>query len=190
MDILAIHGKAQSGKGTTVAKVIEIFEKEGYKAVELNFADKLKDASANIFRIPRELMDTTEGKKTYLPLFKMTVREVLQQFGTEGCRGIYKDIWVWNVQQDIIEFRKKNYDIVCVADMRFPNEYWTMKKDGAFLLKTVRPDYTIKEDSHSSETALDHITDWHSVCNVDTPKKVVKHAETLARKLILEKLKN
>ena len=184
MHILAVHGKAQSGKGTTVAKVIEIFEKEGLKAAETNFADRLKAAAAFIFRIPRELMDTTEGKETFLPHFKMTIREVLQKFGTEGCRGIYKDIWVWNIQQDIIEFKNKNYDIVCVGDMRFPNEYWTMRADGAILLKTTRPNHKIKEDSHSSETALDHIKVWDSICIADTPEKVEAHAENLARDII------
>lgn len=182
--ILAIHGKAQSGKGTTMAKVIEIFEKEGLKAAEANFADRLKDAVALIFRIPRELMDTTEGKKTYLPHFQMTVREVLQQFGTEGCRGIYKDIWVWNIQQDIIEFKNKDYDIICIGDMRFPNEYWAMREASAILLKTIRPNHAIQEDAHSSETALDHIKVWDSICIAHTPEEVESLAEDLARDII------
>lgn len=184
LKILAVHGKAQSGKGTIVAKVIEIYEQEGLKVAETNFADRLKESAAFIFHIPRELMNTTKGKETYLPHFKMTVREVLQKFGTEGCREIYKDIWVWNIQQSIQEFRAKKYDLVCVGDLRFPNEYWAMKKDGAILLKTTRPNYTIKEDSHSSETALDHITMWDSICIADTPEKIEVHAENLARDII------
>ncbi len=184
MKILAVHGKAQSGKSTTVAKVIEIYEKEGLKAAEANFADRLKDAVAFIFRIPRELMNTTSGKETVLPHFKMTIREVLQKFGTEGCREIYEDIWVWNLRQTIQEFRDKKYDIVCIGDMRFPNEYWAMRGDAAVLLKTTRPNHTIKEDLHSSETALDHIKVWDSICTANTSEKVEAHAERLAQDII------
>lgn len=188
-NILAIHGKAQSGKGTTVAKVIEIFKNEGLKAAEVNFADRLKDAAALIFRIPRVLMNTTEGKKTFLPHFKMSVREVLQKFGTEGCRSIYKDIWVWNIKQSIQEFKDQNYDIVCIGDMRFPNEYWAMREENAILLKTIRPDYKIQEDSHTSETALDHIKVWDSICIARTPEEVEILAEGLARDIIEGKYK-
>lgn len=187
--ILAVHGKAQSGKGTTVAKVIEIFKNEGLKAAEVNFADRLKDAAAQIFRIPRELMNTTEGKKTFLPHFKMSVREVLQKFGTEGCRAIYKDIWVWNVKQSIQEFKEQNYDIVCIADMRFPNEYWAMRAAGAILLKTIRPDHAIQEDSHTSEIALDHIKVWDSICIARTVEEVETLAEDLAKDIIEGKYK-
>lgn len=188
-NILAVHGKAQSGKSTTVAKVIEIFKNEGLKAAEVNFADRLKDAAALIFRIPRELMNTTEGKKTFLPHFKMSVREVLQKFGTEGCRAIYKDIWVWNIKQSIQEFKNQNYDIVCIGDMRFPNEYWAMRAEDAILLKTIRPDHAIQEDSHASENALDNIKVWDSICIAHTPEEVEILAEGLAKDIIEGKYK-
>lgn len=181
--ILAVHGKAQSGKGTTVSKVIEIYKSHGKTGVEVNFADKLKDVVSDLFRIPRELMETTEGKKTHIEQFDLTVREILQKFGTDLARTIYEDIWVWNLQQTINDLRD-SVDIICVSDMRFPNEYEIMKNEGACLLKTIRPNFVIEQHSHASETALDHITQWHSVCMSPTVEGVEENAEKLAKLLL------
>jgi len=182
MKILAIHGKAQSGKGTTVSKVIEVYKAHGKTGVEINFADKLKDIVCDLFRIPRELMDTTEGKNTYIKQFDLTVREILQRFGTEVARNIYEDIWVWNLQQIIRDHI--DTDIICVSDMRFPNEYEMMKKEGAILLKTIRPGFVIDQHSHHSEIALDHITEWHSLCISETVVGVEENAEKIALLLV------
>ena len=188
MKVIAVHGKAQSGKGTFISAIFNEYQKHNpnAKVVEINFADTLKEAVNLIFRIPMEDMYSPKGKEKFLPQFNTTVRDILQQFGTEGCRRIYQDIWVWNVMQKILEHQDLGYDIVGCSDLRFRNEYDALKKIDALTVKTIRVGYDgINESTHQSEIDLDDIDDWNLICKAKNVLEVHDIATEFTKNYLL-----
>lgn len=179
MKVIAVHGKAQSGKGTFISSVFDTYRSYNSEAklVEVNFADPLKRAVSSIFRIPLEDLYSTEGKEKFLPRFNTTVRDILQRFGTEGCRAIYENIWVWNLMEELKCSEGDGYDLVGVSDLRFKNEYAALKNIGAYTIKTVRPSYQIDQNGHQSEVDLDEIEDWNLMIVTDDVDNVILAAK-------------
>lgn len=167
MKVIGVHGKAESGKGTFMSAMFNEYKLHNpdAKFTEDNFADPLKQAVHLVFRIPMEDMYTTKGKAQFLSQFNATVRDILQRFGTEGCRAIYKDIWVWNLMEKIKEAENNGYDIFGISDLRFKNEYKALKDIGAFTVKMIRIGHKgIDESTHQSEIDLDDVDDWDLIC--------------------------
>lgn len=88
----------------------------------------------------------------------MTVREVLQFVGTELFRNqLDPDIWAKSAfRQDY-----SDYDVVVIADCRFPNEAILGKKYG--LLVKIERNTGLASDGHVSEVALDDFQDYDAV---------------------------
>jgi hypothetical protein len=177
--IIGVCGLIGSGKGTVADMLVA---EHGF--VKLSFADKLKDAVAEMFDWPRDMVegDTNESRewREQLDTFwtketgrDITPRLVLQEFGTECMRaGFYDGIWVSLVKKRILDNPTTNF---VIPDTRFPNEikmiqelsgnvWWVRrgKLPGWFV------DYRISAvepaDIHSSEwawgrTSFDQIID-------------------------------
>lgn len=187
MKVIAVHGKAESGKTTFLNSVFKHYKKVNPEAKikEINFADTLKEAVNLVFRIPMEDLYSTKGKQKYLKHFNTTVRDILQRFGTEGCRSIYKDIWVWNFLEKVKEADLEGYDIIGVSDLRFKNEYKALKDIGAICVKTIRKNHKgITLNGHQSEVDLDKIKDWDMICSAKNVKKVNKIAKKFTKRLL------
>lgn len=130
--IIGICGLIGSGKGT-VADIL--VEHHGFKKV--SFADKLKDAVAELFGWDRKMLegDTDEGRQwreaqddfwTKETGRTITPRLVLQEFGTECMRnGFYDGIWVSMVKQQILNNPTVNF---VIPDVRFKNEVKVIKE--------------------------------------------------------------
>ena len=112
MKIILLSGWMQSGKDT-VANIL--VSKYGYKRYA--FADVLKDQTSNVFNIPRDLMDTDEGKKTVF--HDKTVRMHLIDYG-QACRAINPLCWVDPVCSSIQS--ETECDKFVITDWRMPNE--------------------------------------------------------------------
>lgn len=166
--IIGICGLIGSGKDTIAGHLISEHNFE-----KISFADKLKDAVAEMFEWDRELLDgkteqsrfwreqvdqywTAETGRTITP------RLVLQEFGTECMRdGFFDGIWVSLTKKKIIENPHKNF---VIPDVRFPNEakmlhevngqVWRVKRgqDPAWFTEYVEYDVEPK-DVHPSEWA-------------------------------------
>jgi len=98
----------------------------------------------------------------------MTIGQLLQIFGTEVGRNIFgESIWIDKSWHDWSGLELP----IVNKDTRFPNEFNSLVKHRAFLIKVVRPEQNNNKDQrnplHSSETALDHIPDnqWNFVVN-------------------------
>jgi hypothetical protein len=124
--IIGICGLIGSGKDT-----IADYLTKDHNFVKISFADKLKDAVAEMFNWDRELLD---GKTDASRLWReqedpfwtkelgksVTPRYVLQVFGTECMRGgFYDGIWVSLVKKKLLENPKINW---VIPDVRFENE--------------------------------------------------------------------
>lgn len=169
--VIGFGGEAEHGKSTCAILAEEYLRSRFGDSVQvLAFAERLKQICRILFRLDSENVHTTRGKAAIQPHLgkDVTSRMVLQKVGSELCREqlpkilpeleILKDqtIWVWNIEQDIIQH---SGDSIVIQDVRFPDEEKMLRKHGAFIVKVVRPGYkpVIPVPKHQSETAKDLI---------------------------------
>ena len=165
--IIGISGKAGSGKDTA-AKMLEVlyanpdisyedFANKRYKNFAdiqiVHFADSLKETAQVLFRIGEWETNTQEGKKTTINWIGKTVRELLQGIG-QGLRdAIDPNLWV-----KILFVNTKDWSNYIIADVRYPNEVYAIKKRNGVLIRIDRKG--AGAGNHSSETALDNYKEW------------------------------
>ena len=124
--IIGICGLIGGGKGTVGDILVE-----QYDFKKLSFADKLKDAVAEMFDWDRALLEgITDESRNWREKRddfwsketgrEITPRLVLQEFGTDCMRkGFFDGIWVSMVKREIMQNPNTNY---VIPDVRFPNE--------------------------------------------------------------------
>ena len=165
--IIGISGKAGSGKDTA-AKMLEVlyanpdisyedFANKRYKNFAdiqiVHFADSLKETAQVLFRIGEWETNTQEGKKTTINWIGKTVRELLQGIG-QGLRdAIDPNLWV-----KILFANTEDWSNYIIADVRYPNEVYAIKKRNGVLIRIDRKG--AGAGNHSSETALDDYKEW------------------------------
>ena len=165
--IIGISGKAGSGKDTA-AKMLEVlyanpdisyedFANKRYKNFAdiqiVHFADSLKETAQVLFRIGEWETNTQEGKKTTINWIGKTVRELLQGIG-QGLRdAIDPNLWV-----KILFANTEDWSNSIIADVRYPNEIYAIKKRNGVLIRIDRKG--AGAGNHSSETALDDYKEW------------------------------
>lgn len=129
-------------------------------------------------------------------VFKPTVRQLLQEIGTEAGRDIiHPNIWVNALFADYVpfattagvkaNFREKSNWII--TDVRFFNEVQAIKNRGGVVIRVNRKEYVEYQgkiveafDAHPSETALDDYKDWDYVIdNNGTIEELVEKVKQL-----------
>ena len=173
--VIGLSGKAGHGKDSAAGFMREVFEKHGVKCYQVSFAYKLKQVVMDLFDLDHYHIDTQEGKSERLERFGgITVREILQKFGTDVARNIYSNIWVYHYIKILKELQvdhSKYYKqpaAVFTSDVRFKNEYNVLKDNTLSnsietrLIKVIRTNYDHGCGNHPSETDLDDIKmlDW------------------------------
>ena len=165
--IIGISGKAGSGKDTA-AKMLEVlyanpdisyedFSNRKYKNFAdiqiVHFADILKETVQVLFGIGEWETNTQEGKKTTIEWIGKTVRELLQGVG-QGLRdAIDPNLWI-----KVLFANTENWSNYIIADVRYPNEVYAIKKRNGVLIRIDRKG--AGAGNHSSETALDDYKEW------------------------------
>jgi hypothetical protein len=165
--LISLSGRKSSGK-TTIA---DLLLKKGFK--KASFATALKEYSSQLFDWDINLLYTQDGKESILkkpvvwnkqacsrlekivniPLFFekdcefRTRRQALQYLGTEVLRKSDPEFHIKEFTN-----RYKNGDFVC-DDMRFINEFESIKKMGGLCIYICRP-YFWDYSNHSSEISL------------------------------------
>ncbi|RJQ26411.1 hypothetical protein C4577_03605 [Candidatus Parcubacteria bacterium] len=104
----------------------------------------------------------------------LTVRELLQQFGTGIVRTMYCDAWV---NAGKARLRREKPKFAVIIDMRFPNELFAVKELGGKCIRLTR-----KQDepaNHESEWSLDPDKfDWRNFdAVIDNSKMNLKEQE-------------
>ncbi len=161
------------------------------------FAGKLKECVSLVTGIPLEDLEKQEVKASNLgPEWNhltadmqggyearyMTVREMLQQFGTQGGRAIHPDFWVnalfadykptmtgdskqnligylvkpKEYRETVVEYTLPNW---IIADTRFPNEIAVVERHGGIIINIFRGDEDIDRDQGHAYDESQHISE-------------------------------
>jgi hypothetical protein len=169
--IIAISAKKQHGKDT-VASIIQEYTNNKFKIVK--FADKLKDFVCDLINCSRENLENEEFKNKELGeewdyidnnsfKQKMTPRRLLQIIGTEAMRNnVHKNVWINATMSSYCE--RCNW---IITDLRFENEFTSLKKYDAVTIRVNRPSI-LENDDHPSETSLDNNKEFNYYINNDS----------------------
>jgi len=172
---IAISGKANSGKDTLadiiwdVLKTMYPYDKthvsKRTEAVQkAALADPIKEMIRLMF--PRTTRQTLYGPSKYrsaeIPgVFKngvpLTYRMLLQELGTEIGRRFKEDIWIDALNYKMEKAEKKGYLLFIVTDVRFRNEFDSMKKSGCTMVRINRNEQL--QMNHASEVEQESIND-------------------------------
>jgi len=176
---IAFSGKAGSGKNTAVNIFKKYIHKDYHKkklwARVFSFADPIKEIARKYFpALPRKYFF---GKSAYrshiIPNTKdiygndLTVRKLLQDIGSQG-RKYNENIWTDNIMSSVKKFDNYNGTygkwVVIVSDVRFINEFNTLKENGFKLIRIKRDveeldDLSEKEQDLIYDSQFDYIVD-------------------------------
>lgn len=129
--VVMLSGWMQSGKDTVGSYLCKHF---GFS--RFAFADVLKDEVSEMWNVPRDMLDTGEGKATVIePETGRTARDVLIAHG-QRRRSENPAYWVERVIHSIESKEKKDEHEgtritirrIVITDWRFPNEYAFFKR--------------------------------------------------------------
>ena len=172
MAIIGIIGKKGTGK-TECSRVLI----EKYNFEKISFADKLKEAVSLIWDIPLSNFHNSEFKEKVDPRWGKTYREFMQIFGTEVCRNLHWDTWIYHVEK---EFKNNPLKDFVIDDVRFKNEAGLIKKYDGTLIKVVRPTLAVSHDfAHASELEQDQILPDIVVMNDSTKEDLYMKIEEI-----------
>ena len=137
MRVIAISGKAESGKDTIAKEIKYLLEEQNYKVMIIHFADVLKF-------VCRQYFDWDGQKDDY-------GRSLLQQVGTEMREKNNPNMWV-NITKELIRGIGAEFDWVLVPDTRFKEEINMLNE--YFDCTSIR---VLRQDINSYGMASDHI---------------------------------
>lgn len=140
-----MSGWAGSGKDTTADYLVQ---HKGY--VRMAFADALKDTVAETRNIPREWMNTQQGKARVVN--GKTVRDYLIEDG-QAAREKDPSVWVKVVAKNIKNL-PDNAGVV-ISDWRLPNEYSILKELFSNVVRVRVNRFKEPPINDYTETALD-----------------------------------
>jgi hypothetical protein len=113
----------------------------------------------------------------------VTVRRILQWWGTEYRRAQDADYWTKAWSRKIGQFDLKNVHVL-IDDVRFMNELNVIREHGGLIVKIERPGFD-GANNHASETSLDEYHGWDRIIvNDGTLFEFKQKVETLARSLM------
>ena len=116
-------------------------------------------------------------------LTAVTVRRILQWWGTEYRRAQDPDYWTkaWGHKVARLDLHKT---LVLVDDVRFMNELNVIREFGGLIVKIERPGFD-GANNHSSETSLDEYRQWDGIIvNDGTLEQFGRKVEALAGEIL------
>ena len=169
MRIIAITGKAGSGKDTIALMLKTYLEWKGKRVAIIHFADPLKLICKKFYN--------WDGVKDEAG------RKLLQHVGTDLVRVRNANFWC-NFVKDIAVMLYDDIDYLIIPDVRFPNEIEIFKRNKAvfnpILIRVEREntccDLSEEQKKHISEVAMDSYTADKVINNNKTKAHLLKEA--------------
>ena len=109
-----------------------------------------------------------EKKSVPLPNIGKSPRQILIDVGTNAFRkNVWENTWV----EYMAHIHPKDHNaLVLLTDVRFPNEFGMVKRDGGFNFKIVRPDVPLTDDV--ADCALEGVSFDFEIVNDGTPEEL------------------
>jgi hypothetical protein len=179
MDIIAISGKARSGKDTIGKKLKEQLEELGEKVIITHYGDFLKFICTQWYG-----WDGQKDEKG---------RSILQNVG-QSFRNNDEDVWV-NMMVNFLRGLGDSVDTVIIPDCRYPNELIGVAPcaDTIFTIRIDRKgfknDLTDAQKLHPSEVSLDNYPFDLYVMNDSDEEHYLNKADEIIRYLNVKRKK-
>lgn len=110
----------------------------------------------------------------------MTGREVMQQFGTDVMRKLYKGVWVDTTLRKI---KREKPGVAIICDVRFWDEADGILENDGQVMRLMRAPFA-GQDEHESETALDNYPRFSTV--VDNRDVTITMNNALVLKALID----
>lgn len=189
--IVGISGKIGSGKST----IAEQFKNFGFYLD--SFANSVKDVSSIIFGFDRNKLEgiskedriwreTPDERYSNLLGKNFSPRDSLILIGTTlGRNQIHQDIWI----ESVFNRHLPNKNLL-ITDVRFPNEYESIKKRGGILIRINRQNETnLTNSNHESECALDNYKFDYIINNDGTLEELIEKTNILINNILINNIK-
>lgn len=196
--LIGLTGNKGVGKDTVGQYLVD-----NYGFTRMGFADKLKEAVANLFNIKFEQVDHFKSVKVQCTVYEdietddefkaggyyewsgYTWREFLQRFGTEMGRYTFgTNFWVdlWESQYTALSVMKPDeFRRVVVTDVRFENEAARILSSSGFIAEVIRSGHS--PDGHASEAGLDEDLIDDLIINNGTVEELYQSVDRLMERI-------
>lgn len=158
--IIGVGGLKGAGKDT-FAQIVDQWAEEHAASSPVHtwhFADPLKKSLAALLGTSVEWINSNKDNPAKFDLpggQKMTLRTLLQRYGTEAHRDIFgQDFWIDQTRGYLSGIDPT--DICVIPDVRFENEVELVKSFGGVLVY-IENDRVSKDDNHISETQIKNL---------------------------------
>lgn len=180
--LIGICGNKQSGKDTLANILKDKLINKGKTVKVYHFADPLKDILCKTFKMSLKELEyyKLSGGYFFMGASCLTMREMLQNFGTEAMQSYNKMFWVETIMKQIYKDKK---EIAIIADVRFEHELmYLLNINKHFLIQM----HYQSNDKHQSEkeqlSFARNLFNYH-IDNFDHKANLEKEAENILRLL-------
>lgn len=168
LKVVGLSGKIGCGKSTLANMLVEMFP--AGMAVKTAYGDLLKHEASKALGFPvdwcydqrlKAEMHVACAHFPGTPRKVMSVREILQWYGTDYRRNQDPEYWITAMRKYLRKLEKVAF-IVIIDDVRFPNEAELVHEFGGLLYRIEpHPEWQPGPYAdHASETALDDYPGW------------------------------
>ncbi len=158
--IIAFGHRSRVGKDTACELLKTHFKTKNVSVIKTSFAYKLKQACHLMYawagvQSPEYYDQHPAMREIVLEALGTTVVELWIKFGNM-MRDLHQDTWVNAAFHEL-----NNSKVLLISDMRFPNEFVSVKSRGGLCVKIVNPRAPVRDST--SDAALDSETNWDYV---------------------------
>lgn len=175
MRVICLTGWAGSGKDATASILVK-----KYGFVQMAFASILKDIASEVYKFPRELADTQEGKQTLWPCGyeKKTIRDLLLLVGNVERERFGSDIYARNLIESIKKLPSSSN--VVISDLRYPVELSQLKlftRENELEFELWRIQRNGQTESSVKDVSETYMESFNPTCILQNPGTTMEELE-------------
>lgn len=177
--VVGVTGFARSGKDTVADYIID----NDKDLLKYSFANPLKNAVSSLFNIPREELDG-DNREVKLPEWGLSIREILQLFGTESMRNVFgEDFWIKKAQHAVDSALGDNSTFgIIISDVRFENEAQFCRDNGILIhVSRSGADGNVGVSGHASEGGIQIDTSDYIIENNSSLEDLYKRVDEIIK---------